>query len=146
MPVADGSSALRPAWFYTGLRTTVKGVSLAMTKRSLLLTIILGASLAAAVAAQVDRDAAVEKELSHWRGEIDAVDGEIVALLNRRTQYVLKLAPLKEELGRDVRDAGREAVVLDNLKKASTGPLPDESLVKIYQAIMAAMRDLQSRD
>ena len=118
-----------------------------MTKRSLLLTIILGACLAAApVAAQVDRDAAVENELSHWRGEIDAVDLKIVALLNRRTGYVVKLAPLKEGLGRDVRDAGREAVVLDNLKKASTGPLPDESLVKIYQAIMAAMRDLQSRE
>ena len=98
------------------------------------------------MAAQVDRDVARENELSHWRGEIDAVDREIVALLNRRTGCVLKLAPLKQGLGRDVRDAGREAVVLDNLRKASTGPLPDESLVKIYQEIMAAMRDLQSRE
>jgi chorismate mutase len=90
--------------------------------------------------------AAASKELAAWRDRIDGADRELVALLNRRAEYVLKLAPLKRQIGVEVRDPGREQQVLRNLSEANHGPLPDESLRKIYGSIMAAMRDLQSPD
>jgi chorismate mutase/prephenate dehydratase len=82
--------------------------------------------------------------LAEWRGRIDAADRELVALLNRRAEYVLKLAPLKRQIGAAVRDPGREEEVLRKLRKANRGPLPNEALEKIYGSIMGAMRDLQS--
>ena len=89
---------------------------------------------------------AASKELAAWRERIDATDRELVALLNRRAGYVLKLAPLKRQVGVEVRDPGREQQVLRKLSEANQGPLPDEALRKIYGSIMAAMRDLQSLD
>jgi chorismate mutase/prephenate dehydratase len=86
----------------------------------------------------------VKEQLSEWRNQIDTVDRELVALLNRRAGYVLKLAPLKRQIGVAVKDPGREQQVLDKLRAANSGPLTDESLEKIYATIMAAMRDLQA--
>ena len=86
-----------------------------------------------------------EEQLAQWRGRIDSADREIIALLNRRAGYVQQLAPLKRQIGMEVRDPGREQQVLDGLRAANKGPLADESIEKIYQAIMAAMRDLQSQ-
>ncbi len=90
--------------------------------------------------------AAAEAELAQWRERISAGDREIVALLNRRAEYVRKLAPLKQRLGMEVRDPGREDMVLRNIREANKGPLSDAALEDVYQAIMAAMRDLQARD
>ena len=45
----------------------------------------------------------------------------------------------------DVRDPAREDMVLGNIREANTGPLSDTALEDVYQAIMAAMRDLQTR-
>ena len=84
-------------------------------------------------------------ELAAWRGKIDEVDKEIVALLNRRAGYVEKLAPLKQQIGMAVLDPGREDAVRANLREANQGPLSDEAVTAVYEAIMAAMRDLQRR-
>lgn len=91
-----------------------------------------------------ENKAAAAQELSEWRSRIDSLDRELVALLNRRAEYVLQLAPLKRQIGVTVRDAQREQEVLRHLSEANAGPLTDESLHQIYSAIMAAMRDLQS--
>ena len=82
-------------------------------------------------------------ELAEWRSRIDELDREMVAMLNKRAGYVLKLAPMKRQIGVTVQDVGREQAVLDNLAKANDGPLSDQAVQEIYQAIMAAMRDLQ---
>ena len=84
------------------------------------------------------------RELSDWRREIDALDRELVELLNRRAKCVLQLAPLKRENNIDVLDPEREKQVHDNLRHANAGPLPDESVRAIFEAVMAAMRALQA--
>jgi chorismate mutase len=85
------------------------------------------------------------KDLADWRREIDAIDREIVELLNRRADCVLRLAPLKRERGVNVLDAERERQVLAQLRAANSGPLPDELLDAIFRTVMAAMRELQSQ-
>jgi chorismate mutase/prephenate dehydratase len=92
------------------------------------------------------KQAAAVKELAEWRERIDGVDRELVALLNRRAAYVLRLAPLKRQIGAAVLDPQREREVRRKLRAANKGPLPDESVEKIYATIMAAMRDLQSEN
>ena len=84
------------------------------------------------------------RDLSDWRQEIDALDRELVELLNRRAKCVLQLAPLKRENNINVFDPEREKAVHDNLRQANAGPLPDESVRDIFEAVMAAMRALQA--
>ena len=83
------------------------------------------------------------RTLDEWRRDIDALDQEMVELLNRRARCVLQLAPLKRENNIDVLDPDREKVVHDNLRSANAGPLPNESLQEIFDAVMKAMRALQ---
>jgi len=84
------------------------------------------------------------KDLSDWREEIDAIDREIVSLLNRRTRCVLELAPLKRQNNIDVFDPDRERRVHENLRAANDGPLSPEAVDRVFEEIMAAMRDIQS--
>ncbi len=83
------------------------------------------------------------KDLSDWRNEIDELDRQIVALLNQRAEYVLKLAPLKRQRQINILDRSREEAVMQNLKQANRGPLPAEAIEDIFRAVMAAMRELQ---
>lgn len=83
------------------------------------------------------------KDLSDWRSQIDAIDREIVKLLNRRSRCVLELAPLKRRGNIDVLDPEREREVHQNLRDANSGPLPAEAVDRIFDEIMAAMRELQ---
>ncbi len=84
------------------------------------------------------------RDLNEWRRDIDALDRELVELLNRRAKCVLQLAPLKRENNISVLDPEREKAVHDNLRHANQGPLPDESVREIFEAVMAAMRALQA--
>lgn len=83
------------------------------------------------------------RDIDYWRGRIDGVDRKIIGLLNERAGYVAELIPLKANANRAVRDPAREAEVLAKLKTLNGGPLPDESIVRIYEVIMAEMRALQ---
>lgn len=85
------------------------------------------------------------KNLSDWRNEINDLDREIVAILNRRAACVLQLAALKRLEGIAVHKPDRERRVHENIKAANNGPLPDESVCHIYEAVIHEMRELQSR-
>ncbi len=77
------------------------------TSRFFLLAILLIGNSIPVAAQQSSEDRKIEAELATWREKIDSVDLKIVVLLNRRTEHVLTLSPLKKQLGNDVRDPGR---------------------------------------
>ena len=83
------------------------------------------------------------KGLSDWRDEIDRLDRELVALLNRRARNVLGLAPLKRQQGRPVHEPSREERVVENVLAANQGPLSDEALGRIVRAVIKEMRAVQ---
>ncbi len=83
------------------------------------------------------------KDLSEWREEIDRVDRELVALLNRRAEQVLGLAPLKRQQGLSVHEPDREQGVVDNIVSSNGGPLSDSALERIYRAVLREMRAVQ---
>ena len=86
------------------------------------------------------------KDLGEWRNEIDAVDRQIVDLLNRRARIVLGLAPVKRAQGVPVYEPNRERLVIDNVDGSNQGPLSDEALTRIYRAVMQEMRAMQNQD
>ena len=83
------------------------------------------------------------KGLGEWRNEIDRLDRELVELLNRRAKNVLGLAPLKREQGMPVQEPHRERIVVENIVASNRGPLSDEALRRIYNAVIKEMRAMQ---
>lgn len=82
-------------------------------------------------------------ELTALRGEIDTINQEILVLLNKRAEVVLEIGKLKKENSMEVYDPGREKQIENNLVKLNTGPMPDESVIKIFREIISACRELQ---
>lgn len=82
--------------------------------------------------------------LAPLRDRIDAIDQEIVALLNERAQIALRIGTVKRVTGRrTVRDAAREAQVLEHVTSASAGLFPEPELVALYRKLIAATRRVQ---
>jgi chorismate mutase / prephenate dehydratase len=78
------------------------------------------------------------------REKIDAVDRELLALLNRRAGLALEVGEVKKKDGSPVFRPEREAQVIDGLKRENPGPLKSESIAPIWREIMSASRALES--
>jgi chorismate mutase / prephenate dehydratase len=85
-----------------------------------------------------------DAELLALRGRIDAVDRELLGLLNRRAGLALEVGALKKREGSVVFRPEREAQVIDGLKAANAGPLDNASVAPIWREIMSACRALET--
>ena len=88
--------------------------------------------------------AAVNPPLLALRERIDAVDREMLALLNRRAALALEVGELKKHEGSAVFRPEREAQVIDGLKALNAGPLQTQSVAPIWREIMSACRALET--
>ncbi len=79
--------------------------------------------------------------LERVRDEIDAIDREMLSLLQRRTALVDDIKAAKH--GRSAIQPGREAVVLRRLLGAHHGRFPTGSLVRIWREIISVLTLLQ---
>lgn len=85
-------------------------------------------------------------DINDWRGRIDEVTDELIALLNKRASFATEIGKLKKQKGLPVFDASREQAVLDVVaSKASKagGPLTPESVQRIFQVIMEETRKVE---
>jgi chorismate mutase len=71
-----------------------------------------------------------------WRGKIDAIDTALLHLLNLRTELALEVGRLKADEGVPLRVPAREQEILSRMKALNPGPLPIDSVAKIYQTIL----------
>ena len=83
-------------------------------------------------------------DLTELRREIDAVDRQLVALLERRLDVSAAIAGYKREKGLPVLDASREAEKLAAVR-ALCRPETGELIAGLYGPIMAASRTWQTR-
>ncbi len=75
--------------------------------------------------------------LEELRKQIDEVDRELVALLNRRAEIVVEVGKLKNVDGTPIYSPDREKAVFEKIKASNRGPLPDKTLVAIYRELMS---------
>ncbi len=61
--------------------------------------------------------------LARFRDEIDALDLELLALLNRRTKVVEEIGRVKEAVSLPIYEPKREGEVFRNVIEHNTGPL-----------------------
>ena len=78
------------------------------------------------------------------REQIDAVDRELLTLLNRRAGLALEVGEIKKHEGSPVFRPEREAQVIEGLKRDNVGPLKNDSIAPIWRELMSACRSLES--
>ena len=83
-------------------------------------------------------------ELTLRRNRIDAIDSELLVLLNRRARLALKLARHKRAAGLSLRDRRREAEVLARVRASASGPLTPEAAERLFRAILSESRRAQA--
>lgn len=80
-----------------------------------------------------------------WRAEIDAIDGELIRLLNRRAQFALRVGDAKRRDASPLYDPHREREVLLSVCRQNEGPLNDNAVANIFQRVIDECRRVQRR-
>lgn len=86
----------------------------------------------------------VNPDLLSLRTRIDAVDRELLDLLNQRARLAQEVGEVKKREGSVAFRPEREAQVIDGLKAANPGPLKSDSVAPIWREIMSACRALET--
>ncbi len=81
--------------------------------------------------------------ISEHRQAIDALDAQLVKLLNERTRHVLSIGEIKLKAGEEIYAPHRESAVLQRICKSNAGPMTNESLRAIYREIMSSALSLE---
>jgi chorismate mutase-like protein len=82
--------------------------------------------------------------LPQLRTQIDALDRELLALLNRRAGLALEVGEIKRAEGSAVFRPDREAQVIAGLQGANPGPLKPPHIAVIWREVMSACRSLEA--
>jgi len=82
-------------------------------------------------------------DVAGLRRRIDALDEQLVALLNERSACALAIGRLKELAGEPVYQPTREAEVLAHVRQANTGPLDDAAVTRLFERIIDEARRVE---
>jgi len=74
------------------------------------------------------------------RAEIDAIDSELLRLLNARASLALRVGETKKSAGLALCDSGREREVIEQVCRANDGPLSERSVARLFRSIIRESR------
>jgi chorismate mutase len=78
--------------------------------------------------------------IESYRAEIDALDTELLELLNRRARVALEIGRSKVDAGLPVCDVDRERQVVARVCNQNAGPLDNEAVARIFRRIIVETR------
>jgi len=82
----------------------------------------------------------VPSDLTDLRGQIAAVDRELLDALNRRLELVAHVQEHKHATGTRLIDSKREAELLQELAAANDGPLSERAVHSLFSAVLDVMK------
>jgi len=82
----------------------------------------------------------LQQQIKPWRDKIDALDEQIVALLNERASCTLQVGAMKREAGVSVYDPARESDILQRVAAQGNGPLTAAALRRLFERILDESR------
>lgn len=85
-------------------------------------------------------------QIEQHREAIDAIDKQLVSLLNERAGHSLDIRALKPEAKMGLFDPKREEEIFTKVCSYNEGPLYNENLREIYTAILKVMKEVPNRD
>lgn len=96
--------------------------------------------------ADASSGAAGVKSIDELRERIDALDEELVRLLNERASCALAIGRIKQQMGMQIYQPSREAEVLQHVQGrtvAMGGPLSPAALARLFERIIDEARRLE---
>jgi len=84
-----------------------------------------------------------QEALAQCRAGIDSVDKRIVELLNERTIIVERIGSIKQSFKMPVYEPKREEEVYLNISASNHGPMPADSVKRVFERIIDEMRTIQ---
>ncbi len=81
--------------------------------------------------------------VSELRRRIDALDRDLVRLLNERSECAVEIGRLKGQAGLPIHDPEREREILHQIAQSSAGPLAAEALARLFERILDESRRLE---
>jgi chorismate mutase len=81
--------------------------------------------------------------IEDWRIEIDAIDDQLLELLNRRARIAVIVGQSKEIEGMALRDRAREREVIERALNKNPGPLDEQALKNLFSCIIRESRRIQ---
>ena len=91
-------------------------------------------------------DTVTAHRIDELRRRIDALDETLVRLLNERATCALEIGHLKQELGIEIYQPGREQEVLRHVQACTTsmgGPLSPSALARLFERVIDEARRLE---
>jgi len=88
-------------------------------------------------------DEPTNDDIGSWRDRIDQIDLILLALLNERSKAANIIGQIKKKLGVPVYAPRREEQVLDQVREANEGPLPDTAVRHLFERIIDETRSLE---
>ena len=85
------------------------------------------------------------QQLAECRAAIDELDVKILGLINERTQVVLEIGRLKQELSAPIYEPKREEQVFENITSHNAGPLSNDAAKRVFERIIDEMRTVQQQ-
>jgi chorismate mutase len=82
-------------------------------------------------------------KIAEIRERIDAIDCQLVALLNERAQCSLDIRALKPSANWGLYDPKREEEIFGNVAACTEGPLYGDDLREIYEAILHVAKEMR---
>lgn len=80
------------------------------------------------------------RQLPEIRQEIDAIDQELIRLLNRRADCAIEVGSVKKEDGKPFFTPERERAIYEALSSKNPGPLTSRQLTNIFREVISAAR------
>ena len=84
------------------------------------------------------------QDLAALRVQIDAIDAELLALLNRRANVAEQVGEVKKREGTPFFRPDRVAQVIEKIQTANLGPLKSDHVAAVWREIMSACLALES--
>ncbi len=81
--------------------------------------------------------------MDNLRKRIDELDAELLRLLNKRAECVVKIGAIKQKEKSNVLVPQREKELLDRLITLNSGPMTEKMVCRLFQEIIDTLKELQ---
>ena len=82
-------------------------------------------------------------DIEDWREKIDNVDTQILELINKRSEFSIKIGQIKVHKGVPIHSPEREKTIMKRMQQANPGPLSDDGVLRIFERIIDESRKLE---
>ena len=82
--------------------------------------------------------------LDALREQLDSIDERILSLLSERAKIIMQVADFKRHHHMPVYVPEREVSILKRLRTINPGPLPGDTIERLYRAVLEEMRKFES--